>query len=450
MSGNITLRRTVAVLLTLIMLFAALFGLSQLVKRKASDIQYADFFKEKQNFDVLFLGTSRMMDAVYPMEMWQEHGFTSYNCGGHANALATTYWVAQMLLEYTTPKVMVIDCFDLTEEAKTSRNSFSYVHLSMDAFPLSRTKIRAVRDLLDDPEIERLIAEEKLINEDLGVSVQEEERKPITLLWPFSVYHNRWSSLGRSDFRPMPNLEKGAETTVGLSYPLEIDRIPPEEKLDEDTVSIAYLEKLIRDCQARGIEVLLLYLPSYASETEQREAHRLPDIAAEYGVECINFLDLDVVDVETDSYDDLHLNCSGAWKVSAFLGDYLAEHFELPDHREDPDYAAWQGDYKEYRAYRHSQLRGEDELIRYLLLLSDPNYEIEFSLGDGKLFTDARTRGLLENLGIRENDPLRRPDGADLEIVVRDRVTGETADTVRGVYELNTEGELTGVTLTHA
>ena len=149
MTGNI-IRRILAVFFTLILLITALFGLSELVKRKSSYIQYADFFDEKQNFDVLFFGTSHMMDAVYPMKLWKDHGFLSYNCGGHANALATTYWAAQMALEYTTPSLVVIDCYDITEEAKTSRNSFSYVHLTMDAFPLSRTKIRAVYDLLHD------------------------------------------------------------------------------------------------------------------------------------------------------------------------------------------------------------------------------------------------------------------------------------------------------------
>ena len=44
MTGNSTLSRVIAVILTFALLLAALFGLSELVKRKASYIQYADFF----------------------------------------------------------------------------------------------------------------------------------------------------------------------------------------------------------------------------------------------------------------------------------------------------------------------------------------------------------------------------------------------------------------------
>ena len=450
MTGNSTLSRVIAVILTFALLLAALFGLSELVKRKASYIQYADFFDEKQNFDVLFFGTSHVLDAVQPMKLWKDHGFLSYNFGGHANAIATTYWAAQLALEYTTPSVLVMDCFDITEEAKTSRNSFSYVHLSLDAFPISRTKIRAVKDLLQDEEIDRLIAEEKLINEEnVAVIGQEEERDPITLLWPFSVYHNRWSALGRSDFRPVRNVQKGAETTVGVYKPLDRRQVPPDEKLEKDTVSIAYLEKLITDCQARGIEVLLTYLPFTATEAEQREAHRLYDIAEEYGVKYLNFLDLGVVDYETDCYDDTHLNRSGAEKVTAYLGDYLAAHYTLSDHRNDPAYASWHGDYETWRTYQHALLREEDQLFRYLMLLANETCSFELSLGDSRLFAAEPYGKLLRNIGIDEEYPTVPLPGADLEIRVRDLETGEEFDVVQGTFELNTAGELIDVKLRH-
>ena len=450
MTGNSTLSRVVTVILTLALLLAALFGLSELVKRKASYIQYADFFDEKQNFDVLFFGTSHVMDAVQPMELWKDHGFLSYNFGGHANAVATTYWAAQMALEYTTPTILVMDCFDITEEAKTSRNSFSYVHLSLDAFPISRTKIRAVKDLLHDEEIDRLIAEEKLINEEnVAVIGQEEERDPITLLWPFSVYHNRWSALGRSDFRPVRNVQKGAETMVGVYKPFEMRQVPAEEKLEKDTVSIEYLEKLITDCQTRGIDVLLTYLPFTATEIEQREAHRLYDIAEEYGVGYLNFLDLGIVDYETDCYDDSHLNRSGAGKVTAYLGAYLASHYEIPDHRDDPAYASWYRDYETYRAYQHSLLQGEDQLFRYLMLLANKNLSFELSLGNDRLFAEEPYGKLLRNIGIEEGYPTVTLPDADLEIRVRDLDTGEVFDAVQGTFELNSAGELINVNLRH-
>ncbi len=450
MMGKATLLRITALILTVILLMATLYGLSELVKRKSSYTQYADFFDEKNNFDVLFFGTSHVLDAVYPMELWKNYGFISYNCAGHANALATSYWEAQLALEHTSPKLIVIDCFGLTEEAKTSRNSFSYVHLAMDAFPLSRTKVQAVNDLLDDEEVERLIAENELIIEDGAWIGQEEGRDPIALLCPFTVYHNRWSSLGRSDLHPPRNVQKGAETMIGISAPFGWVQVPAGEKLEDDTVSILYLEKLIEDCQTRGIEVLLTYLPFIANEEEQLEARRLYDIAEKYGVRYLNYLELNVVDFETDFYDGhSHLNCSGAEKVTDFMGDFITSNYDLPDHRDDPDYTSWNEDFKQYRSFQHSLLREQDQLSSYLLLLANKNYRFDLKLGDDCIFTNTRCQNLLQNIGIRTDYPTNAETGTDLKITVYDRDTGKEIDTVIGCFELNTAGELANVDLQH-
>ena len=79
---------------------------------------------------------------------------------------------------------------------------------------------------------------------------------------------------------------------IGVRKPVETVQVPADVKLEKDTVSIEYLEKLITDCQARGINILLTYLPFPASEEEQLEAHRLYDIALQYDVGYLNFLDL--------------------------------------------------------------------------------------------------------------------------------------------------------------
>ena len=129
-------------LVTAALLVAALAGLTKVLERKASYAKYAPFFAQEEDFDVLFMGSSHLLNSVFPMELWKDYGIVSYNFGGHGNQLATTYWVMENALDYTTPKLMVIDCFYLEYEMKTSMN-FAQVHLSFDAFPLSRTKIRA-------------------------------------------------------------------------------------------------------------------------------------------------------------------------------------------------------------------------------------------------------------------------------------------------------------------
>ena len=179
---RIYIKRVLAIAVSLGILAVILSFLTDLVVRKNSIKKYKDFFEEENDFDVLFLGSSHMLNGVYPMELWNDYGIVSYNLGGHSNEIATSYWVMEMALEYTDPELVVVDCYLLSHNYKTS-TKYSYVHLSMDAFPLSFTKIRAVFDLLDDDYMDAAIAD--------GTVAVSEERTPISLLWNFSVYHTR-------------------------------------------------------------------------------------------------------------------------------------------------------------------------------------------------------------------------------------------------------------------
>ena len=67
--------------------------------------------------------------------------------------------------------------------------------------------------------------------------------------------------------------------------------------------------------------------------------------ANEHGVTYIDFntgpYAVDI-DWEADSRDGGdHLNYYGAVKYSHALGDYLVEDYDLPDHRQDSAYEAW-------------------------------------------------------------------------------------------------------------
>ena len=345
---------------------------TDLLELKTSDNKYADFFKQKRPFDVLFLGTSHVINGVFPMELWDKYGIVSYNLGGHSNEVATTYWVMKNGLDYTSSKVAVIDCMSLRSDQKASVK-YSYVHNSLDAFPLSRNKIRAINDLLDDPKMDEILADGK-------TNTGTEPRTKIGLLWDFSVYHARWNELTKDDFQPNPNKEKGAQSRIAVVRG-EMEPIPPEQKSKPDTTAEQYLRKMIEECRDRGIEVLLIYLPFPAREYEQAEANRVNDIAQEYGLNYINFLNMDLVDFQTDLYDsNSHLNPSGARKVTAYLGDYLKSHYDLPDRRTDEAYSFWADDYEDYKELKDQNLRKQKSLINYLMLLSGDALDITIDL----------------------------------------------------------------------
>lgn len=401
-----TVKRICYCLITVSLLVISLGWLKGLLERKDSVFRYHHFFEKREDLDVLFFGTSHVIYGIFPMELWGDYGITSYNCGGHANALPTTYWLMKNILDYASPEIIVVDGYLLNYSMKT--NNFSNVHGSLDAFPLSRTKMYAVWDLLHDEEMEELIRQ--------GMREDAAERKSLSLLWDFSVYHSRWSELEKNDFLTKYSKEGGAQFLYNVAVPDQIPEVSADVCLKGDTVGIEYLTRMIRECKDRGIRVLLTYLPFPASEQDQMDANRLYDIAQEYDVPYINFLDKDIVNYETDCYDpNSHLNISGARKVTDYLGAYMTEHYDLADHRMDAAYDSWHGDYDAYQEMKISNLKQQQALNVYLMCLADKNFNVLIETKNPQIWKDERYQALFQNMGLDTARVTKRTDAVFIQ-----------------------------------
>lgn len=406
-----------AVIITVVMLNTV----ANITERKESVMKNQDFISEKQNIDVLFLGTSHVINGVYPMELWNEYGIVSYNLAGHSTPIATSYWVLKNALDYTKPKVVVIDCLDIRNVIKVSDN-FDYTHICFDVFPLSLTKIQAVNDLLEN----------------------NTEHNKWDLLFPFSQYHNRWNQLSSEDFNVVYNCEKGAEMRVDLVSPVYHDKIPAGQKVTEDTLAMEYLEKIIIECNEQEIEVLLTYLPFPAEASYQEEANRVYDIAQEYGVDYINFLDMDIVNYETDCYDaDSHLNPSGARKVTDYLGKYIIDNYDVQDQRSNVDYVKWADDYEEYQMKKNEILTDIENPYVYMSMLTDTNYNVIIEVTNKEILLDEKLCALFGNMGIDCNKAsaaeyilLNNWEGT-IEYVTGEQIQNNGVDTCIGLFEKN-------------
>lgn len=434
--------RIISCVLTLCLLAVSLNFLTNLMERKASLIMYQPFFEQEADFDVLFIGSSHVKNGVFPMELWNDYGIVSYNYGGDGNRIPTTYWVMENALDYTTPKLIVVDCYFLEEDTKTTP-FYSNLHSSLDAFPLSATKIKATLDLLNDPVLSKRIED--------GTVVEAEKRTPVGLLWDFSIYHTRWNVLKEDDFQVITTSEKGALPIIAVAVPQDFLKVGRSEKLEENTVGIEYLKKLIEKCQKRGIDILLTYLPFPANVACQKSANIVYEIAAEYGINYINFLDMDIVDFNTDCSDsNNHLNPSGARKVTDYLGKYIMENYQIPDQRGNPEYSDWFEDYEEYKETKRSNLQAQRSWDTYLMLLADKNLDAVVEIKNSDIWNDNRFVNLVENLGINmssvsgtTNYLMIRRGGLQAEAVSLD-MTGDTqTDTMMGLLQIlyNDSGE---------
>ena len=351
---------------TVAMLCAMLYAAGRLLgEEKKGVARYIDFFSQEQDFDVLIAGSSHGIVGVLPMELWRDYGIVSYNCCGNGNSLPVSYWVLTNMLEYTTPRLVVLDVWDVWyanggDEERLDNPHTQTAHRTFDALPLSKAKWDAVQALWSD-------------------SAQRME-----FMWPFSVYHDRWTEANIKEFRwtANKNVSKGAEHLAAVADITPPALVGADEKEDVQTTGKAYIARIIELCHSRGIEIMLLNTPMPSGAQRQRYYNSIRDVADAYGVRYLNANDEGIVDFELDLADgSFHLNAAGAKKLTDFLGRYIREHYDIPDRRSQEAYAFWNDDYAEYLNEKISRLRKQkSSLTNYLVLLNDPDFEAQVML----------------------------------------------------------------------
>ena len=87
------IRRLAAFAGFLAVLIAVLSVNSALLEQKYSKAVMGGFYElEEDSVDVIFAGSSHMLNGVLPMKLWENYGFTSYNIGQHGQRLNMTYY----------------------------------------------------------------------------------------------------------------------------------------------------------------------------------------------------------------------------------------------------------------------------------------------------------------------------------------------------------------------
>ena len=365
---------------------AAAAGLSRVMQRKEDVMRIRPFVEQGKEMDVLFLGDSLVMNGVYPLELWKRYGIASYNVACPNSPMAVRYWTLLNALDYAAPKLVVLDIKDIDDEGRLPESSGT-LHNSLDIWPASATKARAVLDLLDDPE-----AMDSEGNRYMDLRAE--------FLFTLARYHSRWKELTQEDFHPAPNREKGAEMAVRINDPREYTLVDENARMEENVDGFASLRRIIEETQRRDIPLLLVHMPHPSAEHSQLAANTVRDIAEEYGVPFADLVRMDcVVDYSIDMHDPkAHLNPSGARKATDFLGRYIMDHFDIPDRRGEAAYAHWDAEYDAYVNGKLEALRGETDPQNALMLLHDADFSACVAVREGVNYGKNRLERLLQNI----------------------------------------------------
>ena len=313
-----TVLSVILVLAIFVMVFALVSRL--LAPKYMTDLEegsmLAQYYREDGDHDVIFIGDCEVYANFSPMEMYRSNGITAYVRGTSQQLIWQSYYILEETLKYETPKAVV---YNVNAMRYSEPVSEAYNRLTIDQMRWSEQKVNIIR-----------------------ASMLEEEDF-LSYVFPILRYHSRFDELTREDltylFKVRDNTFNGhlVNKTVKPVETLPVKRVLSDYRFGD--ICYEYLEKMAALCEEKGVELILIKAPSLypywyeeydAQITEFAEAHSL----AYYNfTTCVEQIGLDF---STDTYDaGLHLNLTGAVKMSRYFGDILTQRHGMEDHRND-------------------------------------------------------------------------------------------------------------------
>lgn len=259
------------------------------------DIMLRSVMYEKENtLDAVFFGDSVVYASIIPLQIWQQHGITSYISAAPGQALGSIVNQFENLLKKQKPKVVFYEASNLF----VSTNRVDYI-------------INQIQDRL-----------------------------------PFFRYHNRWKRTGKKTAYDLDTILNGK----GYHFSQEIKPAKIDEYKKQTTKiaktsgeNINLFSQMMNIAQKHNVKVVLYTTPSTKNWSYAKH-NRITQLANQYNLTYLdlNLIDEVVIDWQRDTYDyGDHLNYFGASAVTKYLGKYLKNTDLFTDKRSLPEYSHW-------------------------------------------------------------------------------------------------------------
>lgn len=266
------------------------------------------FAEKDHTIDVVAIGNSNYYSGLAANQMWEEHGITAYVWGEASQRIYETRHNLKKIFKHQSPKVVFLEPSCIFREKSTADN------------------------------------------------LSQKMKSNAAALFPVFTYHSRWRLLFPNRWNDwttdMKCVGHGSKARLAVHGYKEKDWMKEnKEKAEVNPLARRELEKCIQICKENGAIPVILAVPG-PHDWDMKRYNTVKEIADAQGVELLDMnhhLEELKLDWKKDTPDGgYHLNYWGARKVTAFLGNYLAETQKLKDHRGDGAYRQWEEDCKIY------------------------------------------------------------------------------------------------------
>ena len=290
----------------------------------------AEYYEEEKNHDIIFIGDCEVYENFSPKVLWEDYGINSYIRGSAQQLIWQSYYLLEDTLRYEKPKVVIFNVLAMKYDEPQKE---AYNRMTLEGMKWSASKVKSIQASMTSSE------------------------HMLDYVFPILRYHSRWNELGEEDVRYMFRTKQVSHN----GYYMRID-VKAAENVPEGNIlanyrfgenAYFYLDKMTQLCRDNNIQLVLVKAPSLYPYWYKEWEEQIEEYTKENDLLYINFLELTDeigLDFSQDTYDGgLHLNLSGAEKITEYLGEILKEECSLTDRRNEEELSkVWAGKISAY------------------------------------------------------------------------------------------------------
>ena len=328
MKKSLVLKCIIFVIIGILVAYPILrvFGVSNEYSEHAEMMINGYYESKEDSADVVIVGNSHVYRYFQCAFAWKECGLAANSWSTSDLPFGAIRNVVIEALKTQSPKVVIIDATVFANKKDVTNNK---IYLLTQNMHISKNYFEMIENYCDYSNVKWT--------------------DKLQYYFPVIQFHDRWNDISIDDFeQTMPSYLNSCYQEKFLTsvytgeehvYTDMTDPIAPQS------------EKALRDMlewckQQDDVEFLFFVAPVLEREERQGRFNLTCDIIEENGFKVINFNDkewyepLDLDD-STDYQDINHTNIKGSYKFTKYFANYLMEEYDIPDRRNEEDYASW-------------------------------------------------------------------------------------------------------------
>lgn len=344
------LRRFFKAVIFVLLLVVTLTGLETLFlvgpfsnEERVGRDNHASFRAQKDNtLDVVYVGASNVYSFWQAPLAWDRCGLASQSYSNWSMPPAAIRYIIQECRKTQPNALYVVNINNFRAEGNSK---VQHCHWSTDDMPLSADKLELVQALCEQN----------------GYGLDE----AIELLFPLLGFHSTWSDLQSEDFVPQYANVGGAATNPNHFTTKNVRRdfekcaslrasLQDYGPFDDSNFRRDSIDDLIAYCKRENVSILFVLQPQAITDPEVlHHVDLLCDVIRDAGMDMVDLRDPATTGLNpnTDFWNPRHTNAHGSIKYTYYLAEYITAKYDIPDRRNDPDYASWNEVAERYKTF---------------------------------------------------------------------------------------------------